>query len=444
MEKTKYTYRIVARIVLEAETPLAVGSGEHNIITDSLVATDANGMPYIPGSSIAGAMRHAMEQREDTDDLFGFQEKSKGAGSRIIFSDALMVGEEGKVLDGIQDLPHSEFYESYRHLPVRQHVRIGHRGVHEDMGKFDEQVTFKGTRFVFDMELVSEGKDEDTRKFSAILADFASGHIRFGGGTRKGFGRMRVVECLWRAYDLMTPADLEEYLDKPSRLDSPWKPSSTKDMPEGTDTKDYWAIYELELQPRDFFLFSSGLDDEDADMTPVIETIVEWQDGKPRLVRDVCLIPASSVKGALSHQVAYHWFKKKKMFVDKDNNIWDNEAVKSLFGEAGDNEKDISTGNVMFDDLFFSGLPTKTIPHVAIDRFTGGELHGALFSEKVIVGKDSVPFKTKFWVKRQILADDDIKYAWETALSDLCNGLLPLGGGVNRGNGVFTGSYTIK
>ena len=142
--------------------------------------------------------------------------------------------------------------------------------------------------------------------------------------------------------------------------------------------------------------------------------------------------------------MAYHWFKKKKMFVDKDNNIWDNEAVKSLFGEAGDNEKDISTGNVMFDDLFFSGLPTKTIPHVAIDRFTGGELHGALFSEKVIVGKDSVPFKTKFWVKRQILADDDIKYAWETALSDLCNGLLPLGGGVNRGNGVFTGSYTIK
>ena len=30
--------------------------------------------------------------------------------------------------------------------------------------------------------------------------------------------------------------------------------------------------------------------------------------------------------------------------------------------------------------------------------------------------------------------------AFETALTDLCKGYLPLGGGVNRGNGTFKGS----
>ena len=60
MDKTKqYTHRFLARFVIEAETPLAVGSGEKDILTDALVATDVNGLPYIPGTAIAGVLRHA-------------------------------------------------------------------------------------------------------------------------------------------------------------------------------------------------------------------------------------------------------------------------------------------------------------------------------------------------------------------------------------------------
>ncbi|MBR3713032.1 MAG: CRISPR-associated protein, partial [Bacteroidales bacterium] len=44
-----YTHRFLARMIIEAKTPLAVGSGDKDITTDALVATDVNGLPYIPG-----------------------------------------------------------------------------------------------------------------------------------------------------------------------------------------------------------------------------------------------------------------------------------------------------------------------------------------------------------------------------------------------------------
>ena len=44
--------------------------------------------------------------------------------------------------------------------------------------------------------------------------------------------------------------------------------------------------------------------------------------------------------------------------------------------------------------------------------------------------------------KKDALKDNDVKNALENALKDICSGMLPLGGGVNRGNGVFKESVT--
>ena len=62
MEKTKYTTRYVSRIVLEAKTPFAIGSGEKDLLTDALVAKDVNGLPYLPGTSlpVGGPGTHAV------------------------------------------------------------------------------------------------------------------------------------------------------------------------------------------------------------------------------------------------------------------------------------------------------------------------------------------------------------------------------------------------
>ena len=54
IQSTKYSHRFLARIIIEAKTPLAVGSGNKDVITDALVAKDVNGMPYIPAIEVAG------------------------------------------------------------------------------------------------------------------------------------------------------------------------------------------------------------------------------------------------------------------------------------------------------------------------------------------------------------------------------------------------------
>ncbi|MDO9578464.1 MAG: hypothetical protein Q7J16_11310, partial [Candidatus Cloacimonadales bacterium] len=83
---------------------------------------------------------------------------------------------------------------------------------------------------------------------------------------------------------------------------------------------------------------------------------------------------------------------------------------------------------------------------VAIDRFTGGAKAGALFDEKVITQKNVINFE--ILVNQNAYEIDNIKtafekdkvqYAFEKTLADICTGMLPLGGGVMRGHGCFTG-----
>jgi CRISPR/Cas system CSM-associated protein Csm4 (group 5 of RAMP superfamily) len=87
----------------------------------------------------------------------------------------------------------------------------------------------------------------------------------------------------------------------------------------------------------------------------------------------------------------------------------------------------------------FNKDDVKIFDHVKIDRFTGGAIDSALYNEKVIAHNDT-------WKIEIILAkdidDENIKKAFEKTLNDLCNGLLPLGGKVNRGYGIFEGSWT--
>lgn len=97
-----YTYRFLARFIIETVTPLAIGSGEKDIITDALVATDVNGLPYIPGTAIAGVVRSMLIQEGvDPETFFGFQKKKDGNGSKIIFTEAKILNSKGKVIDGL-------------------------------------------------------------------------------------------------------------------------------------------------------------------------------------------------------------------------------------------------------------------------------------------------------------------------------------------------------
>jgi CRISPR/Cas system CSM-associated protein Csm3 (group 7 of RAMP superfamily) len=449
MKKTNYIHRFLARFVIEAKTPLAVGSGEKDITTDALVATDVNGLPYIPGTAIAGVVR-SMIGEESAKTFFGYQvpnKKKDGKGSEIIFTEAKILNSRGEVVDGlnIEAIDKDPLLKEYKELPIRQHARISEKGVTVKGGKFDEQVVFAGTRFCFELEMVSDGKNYSD--FEYVLSQINNKTFRIGSGTRCGFGEIEVVEMQRSKLDLSKPEDLDLYLDKSSNLSEDWNGWQRDENIEKETLSTDWVEYKLSLQPEDFFLFGSGFGDHEVDMTPVKARKVEWSNGCGKLSDKMVLIPATSVKGALSHRVAFHWNKLNGYYAgNPEAKVGkDNFAVKTLFGSEGEKDGEGQfRGNVIFSDIIEKRyVEDKILNHVAIDRFTGGAMEGALFSEKTTyVREKDKPFEMTLLVRKEVLdkKDKKVEQALEAALQDICKGMLPLGGGVNRGNGIFTGT----
>ena len=437
MKMTIYKHRLVARISLEAVSPVAVGSGEKDIITDAPVARDCNGLPYIPGTSLMGIIRHRMNQ-ENIQQLLGFQENEKGEGSKVIISDALLTDENGKALDGLQDWENNEYLRHFQVLPVRQHVKITEKGTAAKTGKFDEQVVYAGTRFVFEIEELSvDGTDT---RFKEMLNIISSPTFRIGGGTRCGFGSMKVVSVLYHAYDLTQEDDLKAYIKKTSCLKDDFE-LAQEFKPDAT-LREGWTKYTLDLTPMNFFLFSSGFGDEDADMTPVKEERIVWENGKPTFTEACTLIPATSVKGAIAHRTAYYWNKLTNRNIEESTALGCEKcpAITKLFGTTNNtDDSKQSIGNVILSDVLLEKTADKVLPHIRIDKFTGGVMDGALFQEKATIGKGQ-HIREILYVNYDALQDNTIKEAFEHALSDICTGMLPLGGGTNRGNGIFTGT----
>lgn len=438
----EYNYRHVARIVVEAKTPLAIGTGAKNILTDSPVAIDVNGLPYIPATSLAGVIKSAI----DDDSIFGYQDENGGEGSMIVFTDAVMVGKEGRAIDGLCNIDwNDDFYRHYAYMPVRQHVRINKLGTTDKKsGKFDGQVVYKGTRFVFEMELISDsGYDQS---LAGIIERLRLADFRIGGGTRKGYGKISIVGVQKAVVNLKDSDDLNAYLKKSSSLTHDWEKYSPYDGDINEEKASDWDLYSLTLKPLDFMLFGSGISDDDADNVTVSESVVEWNNanGTPQIVERRILIPASSLKGAIAHRTAYYYNKITGRFAKTTEDVKayeDNFAVETLFGIAGQNSKEIKRGNVLFSDIFGESSREKVMHHVKIDYFTGGKINGALFQEKVAMVKGK-SYKTDILVNRNIMEFEDankVIEAFETALIDICEGLLPLGGATNRGYGIFDG-----
>jgi CRISPR/Cas system CSM-associated protein Csm3 (group 7 of RAMP superfamily) len=311
------SFRYIARITVEAETPLTVGSGDSGLMIDKLVAKDANFLPYIPGTSLAGVLRHSLD-KSLADEIFGSGGED-GEGSKLIISAAMLIGEDGKeVIEGLKKLDYSKGYYSYfSRLPERDHVRMNDKGAADakNHGKYDEELVHKGVRFVFELEYISHKKEDEN--WDRLLNTLAHPNFRIGGGTRKGFGKLKIIaeKSHQRCFNLSLQADFEDYLNHTGSLN--YKTEGWNDLTIASKQKaDGWQLYKLTLQAKDYFIFGAGFGDKDADNIPKTEQYFTWDSGKPVLIeQEKLLIPATSIKGILSHRVAYHYNLLTKNYI---------------------------------------------------------------------------------------------------------------------------------
>ncbi len=367
MDEKTYNYRYVAQITIEATTPLKTASGKSDIFIDAPVLKDWNGLPMILGSSIAGVLRHSFN-KEFAKKYFGYEKnkKDEGFGSRIIVSNAHLCDEDGKIYQGL-GLPQSRFLEKYNNLPIREHTAINNKGVAKDKSKFDEEVVFAGSRFKFELEFLSDNEQESFEAWQNILSKLSDPLFRIGGGSTKGFGEFKVVECLESSYEMGVnyhekPSDLNIKAGKKITLSSQNKPLK----------------YTIELVPENFFIFGAGFGDDEVDDVAVTEEVVEWKNEKGEFSSKKVLFPVSSLKGALSHRVAFHYNRLTKTFADEVDDIskyigTNNKAVATIFGAEKGHQNE-GKGKALFSDMYqnYDENKTKIFDHVKIDRFTGG------------------------------------------------------------------------
>ncbi|MGX2972065.1 RAMP superfamily CRISPR-associated protein [Helicobacter sp. T3_23-1059] len=433
---------ILAHIILEADSALHFGSGDFDMLYDSPIQRDFNGLPIILGTSICGVIRAlAKQERLDLDSLFGGQD----FGSRLIFSNALLLDENMKVKENLipfSTLAKSKFLSHFLSLPQRQHNAIDYNGTCKDGAKFDEEVIFKGARFKCAMSMdLSGGENEkrDKEAFFKILSLFYSPFIRFGAGSTKGFGKIKAHKITYEI--LQTPFSKSASLNE--NLSEHFTPDSSI-----LSTKNF-THYTLNLTPENVFLFGAGFGDKEADSIGVSEKIIDYDKGD--LSKAKLLIPASSIKGAVSQRTRFYINKHLGNFIGETNEL-DKKATQihaTLFGgaESSDTKSakyQATKGKILISDLYLDfdkNKDSQIFAHNSIDRFTGGTIDGAFFQESA---NTSPAFRLDIFVvnttNRADFQDFEIALkSFEKALQDICAGILPLGAMSSKGHGFFSG-----
>lgn len=446
------THRYVLRAVIEFVTPFLIGAGREGEISDSIFVSDANRLPVLPGSSIAGAVRSAFRAaygQEEERRLFGFQEKQDGAGAMVSVSWGCILDSKGSPVEGIADaerLQDPVLLNARRPL-IRDHVRINHRGASDaaEHGKFDEQAVSAGHRFIFEIELT--GTEEDDASWDKLQRLLAEPSIRFGGKTRRGFGDFRFVQVMSRCFDLRR--EFDEYKKHPVSLAEPSGVLKRVEIERETSRKIL-----LTVKPLGYWMFGGGYDikadGKEADMAPFRDSRIVWTESGGKVSDSIAVIPATAIKGAIAHRVAFHYNALKAVFADQldvdelKNNCGENNlAVRELFGYCAgeDNEQGKESGHrgrVLLDDIFLTDEPSsQLVHHVGIDRFTGGARDSVLFSERPFWKGESIALSLAITDIQGIKDAPHVLEALRLSLCDLAEGRLQIGAGSGRGLGYF-------
>lgn len=500
--------RLIARVTIECETPMLIGSGNSSDEADQLFVRDIHGLPMIPASSIVGVLRHAFARWADaagrsvlTGLIFGADQDSPlKYGGRLRISDGLFHDATDRPV--IQRL-NKRFNVDDRVCAIaraglhRDRVRIDSFGTADGDGKFDALHSPKGARFTFELDLgwgavrtpsnageindpgeteIAGDRDAGEQAWDVLLSLLAHAATRFGSAVRSGLGTFcvhRIQETRFWLPNADTHGGLMRK-DGDLRLDaflalgpglSDNKGFASRDpgCPDDiAEALNYATITLEDFAPEDTWIVG-GEDaaadrdtDKEIDISSLREPTITW-DGKDGNIQGSISLKdhvatAAGIKGALAHRTLWHLNRIKKNWVGSGGTITKHPELAALFGDMKRNasedqeQEDSSPGRLFFQDVYISGGSVEQVlVHNVSDRFTAGVRPGLLFNERPVhMGAATSP---------RILIDMsgndesdpiscDVREAFHSALKDLENGWLQLGGGSGRGHGAF--KATIK
>lgn len=410
--------RITVRGRLHLAAPLLIGegeSGEERNDRDIHVLRSKDGVPFIPGTSLAGALRSLIEVENPcaADILFGTMHRTGGETVRderqsavslydVELNDAVIGSRDGVHIDDVT-------------------------GTAIDAHKYDYEIVESGAGGTFYAEILLRRvhqKDEHTLKETLLrLSELLRGGFHVGALTTKGFGRMQLRDMVVDCYDFRRPEDAIAWLS-PQRGNAAWHMA-------------YDDAAQMEPPPADGdfvitadFALTGALIVRDS-VDPLAETDGE-KSPDARMKTNAAgqnIIPGTSLKGVLRHRAAYilHALGKEptqaEAFID---HLMGTTAARGRF--------------IVEEAVVDAEMHTQT--RSRIDRFTGGTIPSALFSTAPVWReKDGGRSVTLRFGVRQ--ASEQEAGLCVLLLKDLWLGRAAIGGEKSIGRGTLEGLHAV-
>jgi len=378
--------KIYYKIEFVLKSALAIGSGE-NDTTDKDIIKNGLGVPYIPGTSLAGIYRALFDEGIQKH-YFGKIDGKDADNSKVIVYDAKLVSTEYRI--GKRDCVSLDEYKT------------AIKG-----SKFDFEILEPGVMFV---TYIEQEKSEDDEDIAGVIAKaWSEGRISIGSKTERGLGQIKVQGIKCAEFDLDTKAD--QWLEFDVFDDVCWEKSGSDrtfiDSEDVVPTKAEEAVsIQLGLRqdgPISIRVYTTDI--SSSDLNPDYKQLTYTRGSS-----DIPVIPGTSWAGCFLHNM-------KKMGYRNEDNIFGSTEAKSA---------------IYFSESEISGAKGKIITRNAIDRFTGGCVDNALFTEKMYYGG-----RTSLTIKIKKRCTDEFYKMLAASIVDLHMGFMAVGGETSVGHGVF-------
>ncbi|MEH2239748.1 RAMP superfamily CRISPR-associated protein [Nostoc sp.] len=432
--------RIIVKGTLVLDTPTCLGSGDADGDTDLILLRDSReDKALLMGSSIAGALRNYLREYKNgysaTEEslLFGgLRSDEEGEQSPLIVNDALSRENiKAELRDGVK---------------INSVTRTAEPGAKYDLELLEAETKFD---LYFELLIDAENNQEQlVRELAIALQGLECGEISIGMKKRRGFGRAHVEN--WQVWQF----DLQKYDERIAWL-----------------TFEHWSTGLLpNYQPYDSIENALGVSVDGGDKRDRLTINATFTLASPLLIRsgqastnkapDVVhlksrrndelkpILSGTALTGALRHRaerIINTLTQGKKQLITE-------QIVNEMFGFVKDKKQKLESTNddqtkrakasrLTVDESIIKGA-TKDNDlvqnRIAIDRFTGGALHGALFNEQPIFGGDETSLELKLELRQPKNHEIGLLLL---LIKDLWTGDLPVGGTSGIGRGRLQGKY---
>lgn len=410
---------LTLRLDLVVNTPLHIGSGEDEASANAVsgeekapsvqsVLRDCADNPYIPGSTLKGVLRRALENEE-----IGFGTKTVTSGEsarsgRILFMPAFLKNTEHEGQSQSSDCIFEE----------TGIAKDPDTGVVENAKLFQRQMVRPGTVFALRLKVLkNDTAAQDTVARCLAILSREEGQS-LGKSTRQGTGRVHAVRSTLSIEDEhVNPSDVEAWKAKISAAAAETKHDTSDRITLRLTCDGPFLIHDPSR-------YRTAGDKE----TPALQALLDFDGQGPRLT-------GSTLLGAL--RARFDIWHRAQLDEEVQPGDLPPTATERLFGTSD------WKGRVSIDALQVRGKSqSKPITSIKLDRFSGAPIDNMLFTTEGWLGfeaKVTLSLIRRGGARLDTVfdADDD---AFRRFVQELCDpiwGGLHLGHGVNKGFGWF-------